>query len=159
MELPAGRSLSGCRCCFHRVGNKKSTSAEQPEQKPVHAAADSSAASPAGNVTAQTAAIQFLDGPKPRDEVKKVITPVQQQGEEEAAQTALQAVTPVVTGVAATAGLCLVWAAAASMTFTAGAPTCAAVVAGSALAAVAGLATSACTVVRLSAAENAKPET
>ncbi|KAL8455852.1 hypothetical protein Emag_000426 [Eimeria magna] len=160
METPAGHGLSGCRCCFHRVSNKKSVLADQPPaRKPVHAAPVSSTASPTGSVTARTTAIHFLVGPKPRDAVDKVLAPGQQQGDEEAAQTALQAVTPVVAGVAATAGLCLVWAAAASMTVTAGAPTCAAVLAGSTLAAVGGLATSACTVARLAAAENTTPQT
>ncbi|KAL8436697.1 hypothetical protein ACSSS7_001522 [Eimeria intestinalis] len=160
MDTPARHSLSGCRCCFHRIGNKKFVPAEEPPaREPVHEAPVASAVSPAETVAGQTTGIHFLVGPKPSDAIERVPASRQPQSEEEAAQTALQAVTPVVAGVSATAGLCLVWAAAASMTVTAGAPTFAAVIAVSTLAAMAGLATSAYTVVRLAAAENAKPET
>ncbi|KAL8272010.1 hypothetical protein Esti_004134 [Eimeria stiedai] len=146
MDTPPRRRLSGCRCCFHHIGNMKFVSADNlTEGAPVYAAPASSAVSQAGNVTAETTEIDFLVGPNPRDAIEKVPAPGQPQNDEEAAQTALQAVTPVVAGVSATAGLCLVWAAAASMTVTAGAPTCAFVIAGSTLAAVAGLAFSACT--------------
>lgn len=138
------------RCCFYD-GDKSRVVARA--RQPTDLEPQPMAAAPALRIEARnTDALSFLFGPT--DGAEEVVTPPAARAEEDAAYTAIHAVTPVVAGLVATSGVAAGLAAAAPVIVAAsGAHTCAAVIGGSALAALTGLAASACAGIRLARQE------